>query len=374
VLPTGQVLYTKQSSQVQLYTPSGSATAAWRPTISVVPGTVVRGQTYPITGTQFNGLTEGAYYGDDLQAATNYPLVRLTNQGTGHVLYARTHGHSRMGVASGALPVSTFFDVPATAELGATDVEVVANGIASATSTISISPGGLAPTVTVIVPTSGPAAGGTAVTITGTSFAAGATVALGGVAATGVTVVNATTITATTGAHAAGAVNVVVTNPGGLSGTLASGFSYGSLPPPPTVTSITPNSGSTAGGTGVTITGSNFVAGATVALGGVAATGVTVVNATTITATTSAHAAGAVNVVVTNPNLQSGSLTKGFLYVTPPAVASITPDSSSMVGGTGDFVAGALMALGNVAATGLTVNARTITATSRAHAVGAVIP
>src|SRR6185369_9231509 len=102
---------------------------------------------------------------------------------------------------------------------------------------------------------------------TGSNFVAGATVALGGVAATGVTVVNATTITATTGAHAAGAVNVVVTIPGGLSGTLASGFSYGSAPPPPTVTGIAPNSGSTAGGTGVTITGSNFVAGATVALG-----------------------------------------------------------------------------------------------------------
>jgi hypothetical protein len=182
------------------------------------------------------------------------------------------------------------------------------------------------PTVTSITPTSGSTGGGTSVTITGSNFVAGATVALGGVAATGVTVVNATTITATTGAHAAGAVNVVVTNPNGQSGTLTNGFTYGSLSPPPTVTSVMPNSGSTAGGTGVTITGSNFVAGATVTLGGVAATGVTVVNATTITATTGAHAAGAVTVVVTNPNLQSGSLTKGFLYVTPPAVSSITPD------------------------------------------------
>jgi hypothetical protein len=68
----------------------------------------------------------------------------------------------------------------------------------------------------------------------------------------------------------------------------------------------------------VTITGSNFVAGATVTLGGVAATGVTVVSATTITATTGAHAAGAVNVVVTNPDTQAGTLTNGFTYKRRP--------------------------------------------------------
>jgi len=238
------------------------------------------------------------------------------------------------------------------------------------------------PVVTSVTPNSGSTAGGTGITITGSNFVAGATVALGGVAATGVTVVNATTITATTGAHAAGAVNVVVTIPGGLSGTLASGFSYGSAPPPPTVTGIAPNSGSTAGGTGVTITGSNFVAGATVALGGVAATGVTVVNATTITATTGAHAAGSVDVVVTNPDSQSGTLASGFIYgelLTPPTVTSVTPNSGPTPGGTAvtisgtNFVAGATVALGGVAATGVTVvNATTITGTTGAHAAGAV--
>ena len=64
-------------------------------------------------------------------------------------------------------------------------------------------------------------------TITGTNFAAGATVTIGGTAATAVTVVSSTSITATTPAHAAGAVPVVVTNPGNLSGTLATGFTYG---------------------------------------------------------------------------------------------------------------------------------------------------
>ena len=83
---------------------------------------------------------------------------------------------------------------------------------------------------------------------------------------------------------------------------------------PPTVTAISPTSGSTSGGTSVTITGTNFVSGATVSLGGSAATGVSVVSSTSITATTPAHAAGAVNVVVTNPDTQSGTLNSGFTY------------------------------------------------------------
>src|ERR1043165_3810344 len=83
---------------------------------------------------------------------------------------------------------------------------------------------------------------------------------------------------------------------------------------PPTVTAISPTSGSTSGGTSVTITGTNFVSGATVSLGGSAATGVSVVSSTSITATIPAHAAGAVNVVVTNPDTQSGTLNSGFTY------------------------------------------------------------
>jgi hypothetical protein len=80
--------------------------------------------------------------------------------------------------------------------------------------------------VSSISPTSGTANGGTAVTITGTGFLSGATVSLGGTAATAVTVSSSTKITATTPAHAAGAVNVVVTNTDGQSGTLSGGYTY----------------------------------------------------------------------------------------------------------------------------------------------------
>ena len=102
------------------------------------PAAVVRGSTYRITGQQFNGLSQAASFGDELETATNYPLVRITNNATGHVFYARTHGHSTMGVATGRARVSTNFDVPAAAETGSSSLEVVANGIPSQPVTIMV--------------------------------------------------------------------------------------------------------------------------------------------------------------------------------------------------------------------------------------------
>jgi Domain of unknown function (DUF1929)/IPT/TIG domain/Glyoxal oxidase N-terminus len=176
--------------------------------------------------------------------------------------------------------------------------------------------GNPAPTVTSVSPNSGSIGGGTGVTITGTNFASGATVSFGGSAATNVTVVRSSSITAKTPSHTAGAVNVVVKNSDGRSGTLSNGYTY--INTAPSVASVTPASGPVAGGTAVTVTGTNFVSGATVSFGGTAATGVTVVSSTSITAPTPAHAAGAVNVVVTNSNGQNGTLPNGYTYNAPP--------------------------------------------------------
>jgi hypothetical protein len=231
------------------------------------------------------------------------------------------------------------------------------------------------PTVTSVSPNNGPPAGGTAVTITGTNFAAGATATFGGTAATNVVVVNGTTITATTPAHAAGSVTVTVTV-NGQSGNLTNGFSY---VVPPTVSSVSPTTGSTLGGTAVTITGTNFAAGATVTFGSAAATNVGVVNSTTITATTPAGSAGVVTVTVTNPGSQSGSLTNGYTYVVVPTVSSVSPSSGTTLGGTAvtitgtNFAAGAGVTFGGAAATNVVVvNGTTITATTPAGSAGAV--
>jgi len=147
----------------------------------------------------------------------------------------------------------------------------------------------------------------------------------------------------------------------------------------PTVSGVSPNSGSTAGGTAVTITGTNFAAGAAVTFGGAAATNVTVVSGTQITATTPAGSAGAVTVTVINPGAQSGSLANGFTYVVVPTVSGVSPNSGSTAGGTAvtitgtNFAAGATVTFGGTAATNVVVVSGTqITATTPAHAAGAV--
>jgi hypothetical protein len=131
VLPSGQLFYTADGG-AQIYTSAGTYQSDWVPSITTFPATMsTGGLNYVISGRQFNGLSQGAMYGDDSQMATNYPLVRITNKATGHVFYARTHDHSSMGVATGATMVSTKFDVPFWTETGSSTLAVVANGIPS---------------------------------------------------------------------------------------------------------------------------------------------------------------------------------------------------------------------------------------------------
>jgi hypothetical protein len=137
MLPTGQVLITDGTAQLEVYTPTGSADPTWAPAITEAPATIARSSTYPISGTQFSGRSEGAYFGDDAQAETNYPIIRITNAATGHVFYARSFGHSTMSIAPNAAG-STNFTVPATAETGASTLVVIANGIPSAPVSVTV--------------------------------------------------------------------------------------------------------------------------------------------------------------------------------------------------------------------------------------------
>ena len=178
------------------------------------------------------------------------------------------------------------------------------------------------PTITAVAPATGPVAGGTTVTITGTNLTGATQVAFGGTAATSFSVDSATQVTATTPARAAGAVDVSVTTPAGTA-TATGAFTY--VAPAPTVSGIEPASGTSLGGTAVTITGTGFLAGAAVALGGVPATSVVVVSPSTITAVTGARAAGLVDVVVTNPGGPSGTLAGGFTYFAGLRFYSVAP-------------------------------------------------
>jgi len=132
VLPTGQILFTDFSNDVELYTSTGSPYPGIAPSalFATAVTTLTRGDTITLFGFKFNGASQAGAYGDDFQDATNYPLVRITNKSTGHVFYCRTHDHNTMAV--GYLgPTYTHVDLPADLETGASTLEVVANGIAS---------------------------------------------------------------------------------------------------------------------------------------------------------------------------------------------------------------------------------------------------
>ena len=138
MLPSGQLLFSDYSADIEVFTPKGTYKAAWQPKITSVPATVTHGKTYVVKGTQFSGLSGGSAYGDDFQDATNYALVRITNNATKHVFYAKTTNPSTYAVQTGALAESTSFTVPAGIETGASSLVVVTNGIPSAAKSVTV--------------------------------------------------------------------------------------------------------------------------------------------------------------------------------------------------------------------------------------------
>ena len=91
----------------------------------------------------------------------------------------------------------------------------------------------------------------------------------------------------------------------------------------PTVSDVSPDHGPLAGGTSVTITGTNFQIGCTVTFGGVAAIDVVVADPQTITCTTPAHYPAVADVAVTNPNTAVGTLTRAFTYEGTPTIVRL---------------------------------------------------
>lgn len=157
------------------------------------------------------------------------------------------------------------------------------------------------PLVTGISPVHGPEAGGTTVTLTGIHLSGTSQVLFGATPATGVTVINDFTVTATAPAHADGVVDVTATTPAGTSLTSAADqYTYDE--PAPVVTALSPSQGPLAGGTSVTITGTDFLGATAVSFGSVAASSFTVNSDTQITAVAPASSAvGPVDVTVTTP-------------------------------------------------------------------------
>jgi len=137
-LPNGQVLFNDGSKQMEVYTAGGTPQASWRPSIGWLSSTALApGRTYALAGRQLAGLDQGAAYGDDVQDNTNFPLVRITNSATGVVTYARTFNWTSVSVAPGARS-STDFTLPPSTPRGKSTLVVVANGIASPPTTVTV--------------------------------------------------------------------------------------------------------------------------------------------------------------------------------------------------------------------------------------------
>jgi hypothetical protein len=207
----------------------------------------------------------------------------------------------QFGTATASFAINSATQITALSPVhaaGTVDVQVVnPDGASAPTAADQFLYVAVVPTVTQILPAQGPTSGGTVVTIIGTNFTAGTSVTFGGVSAA-FTVNSPTSITAFAPAHAAGSVDVQVTSPDGTStAVLADQYLY--VAAIPTVTSVLPANGPAAGGTLVTITGTNFTGATSVTFGGVSAS-FSVTSGTTISAFSPAHAQGIVHVQVTN--------------------------------------------------------------------------
>jgi hypothetical protein len=193
------------------------------------------------------------------------------------------------------------------------------------------------PSVTSISSSSGSTAGGTIVVIIGSNFTGATGVAFGSTAATSFTIISDTAILAFAPPQAAGVVDIEVTTYGGTSAaSSADQFTY-VAPAVPSVTGVSPNSGSTAGGTVVTINGTGLTGATSVSFGGLAATSFTVISDTVIIALAPPQGTGVIDVNVTTVSGTSASAAADhFTYTAAaaPTVTSINPTSGPTTGGT----------------------------------------
>lgn len=187
------------------------------------------------------------------------------------------------------------------------------------------------PTITGISPSSGPTAGGTSVIITGTNFTGATSVYFLVGAATSFTVNSSTQITAISPSYSIETVDIRVTTSGGTSAEVsADQFTF--IPPPPTITGISPTSGTTGGSTPVTITGTNFTSATSVMFGTSVANSFSVNSSTQITAYTPPGSAGTIGVTVTT--LGGTSSAHNFTYTLVPYINTLSPLIGNTTGGT----------------------------------------
>ncbi len=137
IFPTGQIASMDYDTVIQLYTPAPGVVSAAVPTIIPASNSYLGGsKNNTLYGIQLNGLSENNFYGDDYQAATNYPLIRFTDT-SNKVWYGFTHDDSSHSIAPGTISF-TKFDLNPAMPPGNYTMQVVTNGIGSNKVTVKI--------------------------------------------------------------------------------------------------------------------------------------------------------------------------------------------------------------------------------------------
>ena len=262
-------------------------------------------------------------------AGSTYAVKVSSSDGTGSLLVVQQDGNVGIGTTAPAASL----DIAGEVKIGSTTLacSITRAGVLRWTNGhISVCNGTdwrqldnqPPPTVSAINPVSGLTSGGTLITINGSGFNLGLELLIGGVAAT-VTGISGSQITATTPAGSSGSKEVKITNTDGQYCTSA--YTYNAYP---VITTISPASGQTLRTTNITIAGSGFQTGATLAIGGVT-TAINTLSAIQITATAPAFASsGAQNVTVTNPDTGAVTQTGGFTYIPFATGGTVTGDGT----------------------------------------------
>ena len=139
-LPNGQVMVIHDGT-MELFTDTGAPNSSWLPAVSSVSSTSVTPKTsFTVTGTQLAGLTQGTNWGDESMNATNYPLVRIVNDATKAVSYATVTSVSSTSIAPNAA-ATLDFTVDTTIQNGSSKLYVVASGVSSTGTAVTITGG-----------------------------------------------------------------------------------------------------------------------------------------------------------------------------------------------------------------------------------------
>ena len=337
----------------------------------------------PSTLTPATSFTYGATQASVASVSPNYGPIAggttVTINGSNFLSGATAYIGGVACATTSFVNFSTLTCVTPASSYGTKSVEVYnADGVVSTTLVGGFSYSGGTPAISAVSPITGPISGGTTITVLGSNFTQGTIIQVGGINCV-TTFISSSSLSCVTPPNSVGAKNVSVVPPdGSKSVTLGSAFTYGSLTP--ILTAVSPNYGPLAGGTTISIGGSNFTPTSVVQIGGIDCTTSTFISSTNMTCVTPSGASyGAKTVQVINADgVVSSAFVSGFTYgVGAISVATVSPIYGPVAGGTtitvlgSNFSQGAVIQVGGISCTTTFISSSSLSCVTPANSVGA---